>query len=270
MTLILTVIFMVAGWCLADNCKENFTACGKNQKAEPNLSVCQTPKADSIDSILKKLNDNTKQLKSYQGQIEYLVSQPLFDSQTLRKGALYYQKSKSKSELRIDFHILKQDDEKEQKHIEQYIFDGVWLTHIDYPNKQAKKYQQAEPNNPIDCFELVSRNFPIIGFGKTEDLEKDFQIELIEQKEPSKSIKLHLKVKPDSVYKDDYTSVDFWIDKKLFLPANIIAHSTEEELYEIRFIKPKVNKRIGKKVFEFRIPKEFGKPEIVPLKTNKG
>ena len=32
--------------------------------------------------------------------------------------------------------------------------------------------------------------------------------------------------KDDPVYKDDYTSIDFWIDKKLYLPAKIVAVST--------------------------------------------
>ena len=76
---------------------------------------------------------------------------------------------------------------------------------------------------------------------------------------------MHLKVKPDSVYKDDYVSIDFWIDKKLGMPAKINAVSTEEDIYQIRLLKPKVNKRMDKKVFEFKVPRGFGK-EIIPLK----
>ncbi|GAI54121.1 unnamed protein product, partial [marine sediment metagenome] len=36
------------------------------------------------------------------------------------------------------------DDEDQRKYIEHYIFDGVWLTYIDYQIKQVKQYQQAE------------------------------------------------------------------------------------------------------------------------------
>jgi hypothetical protein len=78
-----------------------------------------------------------------------------------------------------------------------------------------------------------------------------------------------LKVKPDSIYKDDYIWLDFWIDKKSGLPARVVALSAEEDVYEIKLLKPKVNKEIDKKVFEFRIPKDFGEPEIVPLKKTK-
>ncbi len=254
------VLMLIVRACLAGGCTKN-------------LSTCQAKKADanSVEAVLEQLKQETKELKSYQCRIEYLFRQPLFESQTLRKGVLYYQKSNGKSKLRIDFQTLKQDDGKEQKYIEHYIFDGVWLTHIDYQIKEVKRYQQAEPNEPIDAFELAGRSFPIIGFTKIEDLKSEFEIKLVEQKEgqPGKFIKLQLKVKPDSIYKDDYTSIDFWIDKKLNLPAEITAISTEEDIYEIRFLDAAVNEEIDKEVFEFKIPEGFGKPEIIPLKKTK-
>ena len=83
---------------------------------------------------------------------------------------------------------------------------------------------------------------------------------------PKDLIQLHLKVKADSRYKDDYTSVDFWIDKELSLPAKIKAVSVEEDIYEIRFLEPKVNKKINNKIFEFKVPKGFNEPEIIKLK----
>ena len=78
-------------------------------------------------------------------------------------------------------------------------------------------------------------------------------------------IHMHLKVKPDSTYKDNYTSIDFWIDKKLGLPAKITAVSTEEDIHQIKLLKPKVNSKMDLKIFEFKVPNDFGK-EIIPLK----
>ena len=207
-------------------------------------------------------------MNSYQCRLEYLFSQPLFESQSLRKGLLYYQRQQQSSKLRIDFQTLKQDDERQQKYIEQYIFDGIWLTHIDYQIREVKKQQLAEPNEPADAFDLAAEHFPIIGFTQAGDLKKDFDISLVEQQqaEPNGFIRLHLKVRPDSVYKDDYTSIDFWIDRKLNLPARITAVSTEQDIYQIMFIEPKVNQKIDKKVFEVKVPAGFAAPEIVPLK----
>jgi outer membrane lipoprotein-sorting protein len=239
-----------------------------------NLASSEAARADAnlaanpqVDLVLERLKKQTAELKSYRSQIEYRFSQPLLESETLKKGVLYYQRSEGKSALRINFQSLKQDEEEEQKYIEQYIFDGIWLTHIDYQIKEVKRYQKAEPNEPVDAFELANENFPIIGFSKVEDLKKEFEIGIVEQQggQAKNFIQLHLKVKADSIYKDDYTSIDFWIDKQLYLPAKIVAVSTEEDIYEIKFLKPKINEKVDKKVFEFEVPKGFA-IEITPLK----
>ena len=251
------IILFVAGYCWAGCCTEG-SACSRQVEMDSN----------NVEPILEQLNKKTKELRSYQAQIEYKFSQPLLESQSIRKGGLYYLKNDERSMLRVNFQTLKQDDEKQQKYIEHFIFDGIWLAHIDYQIRSAKRHQLAEPNRPMDAFELAGRNLPIIGFTKIEDLEKQFEVQLVEQKkqdEPPTFIQLHLKVKPDSIYKDDYTSIDFWINKELYLPDKVLAVSTEEDIYEIKFLKPIVNKKMDGKVFEFEIPKDFS-VEITPLK----
>lgn len=259
------VLASAVGVCSAAECSE--TCETENVQQNPRI------KADPVDAILKQLNAKTQELKYYQGKIEYKTIQPLFESKSTRKGTMYYAKFGEKSKLRINFQTLQQDDEKEEKFIEQYIFDGMWLTRINYQIKTVTKYQLAEPNKPVDALDIASNNIPLIGFTKTENLKKQFDITLVEQKNAKSAtfIQLHLKVKPNSTYKDDYVSLDFWIDKKLGLPTKIIAVSTEpehpyEDIYEIKFLQPKINKKINKKVFDFKIPKGFGEPEIIPLK----
>ena len=248
-TKVLFVLLATISICRADACTKSLCPPSREKS-----QLCP------VEQILTQLKKKTKNLKSYQGRIEHLFHQPaLFDSKTLKRGDLYYEKSGKKSKLRINFKTQKQDDEKEQKYREEFIFDGVWLTQIEYEIKQVNRYQLAEPNEPVDAFDLAGKNFPIIGFNKIEDLKKQFEIKLIEQKEeePSQFIKMHLKVKPDSAYKDDYTSFEFWIDKKLYLPAKIIAVSTEEDIFQIKLLKPQVNKKLKKAVFDFKIPKGF-------------
>lgn len=258
-------LVLTVGVCSATECGK---PCGpRNIRQEPKV------KPDPVDAVLKQLNDKTVQLKYYQGKIEYKTIQPLYESEATRKGDLYYAKFGEKSKLRINFQTLKQDDEKEEKYIEQYIFDGMWLTQINYQIKTVRKYQLAEPNKPVDAFDVASNNIPLIGFTKIENLKKQFDITLADQKKDKAPsfFQLHLKVKPNSTYKDDYSSLDFWIDKKLSLPTKVVAISTEpehpfEDIYEIRFLKPIINKKIDAKVFDFKIPKGFGEPEIIPLK----
>jgi outer membrane lipoprotein-sorting protein len=254
------IILLTAGICHAAGCVKNRPSC-QPEKTNPDPPACRGEKTnpDPIETILRRLNCRISNLNRYQCRMEYLVTQPLFESKTLRTGVLYYQRTGKKSALRINFQTLKQDDEKQQKHIEHFIFDGQWLTIIDYQIKTVKMHQLAEPNDPVDAFELASRNFPIIGFVRTEDLREQFEIKLVEQKDDNSLdfIQLHLKVKPTSVYKDDYRTVDFWIDRASALPARIAAVSTEGEIYQIKLLEPEVNKGIDKKVFEIRIPEGF-------------
>ncbi len=249
-------------------------------------------KTNAVDAVLKQLNKKTSELVSYQAQLEYNFIQPVVESEKLQKGVFYYTKLGKESKLRLNFQTRKIEDEEEEKYAVQYIvldgvylshpdyqFEGTWLVHIDYEIEAVKYYQLAEakePNKPVDAFDLASRNFPILGFTKIEDLKKQFELTLVEQMKsgPEDFIQLHLEVKPNSVYKDDYISIDFWIDKKLGLPAKIVAVSTEpatepielKDISEIKFLKPKVNKGMDKKVFEFKIPEGFDEPEIIPLK----
>ena len=254
----LLILLVTMGNCWAACCAKNKCTLTEEKQDEP------------VEVVLTQLSQKTNGLKYYQSSVEYKFIQPLFESTTLRKGIMYYAKFGSKSKLRVDFKTLKQDDEKELQFREEFIFDGVWLTQINYQSKQVRKRQMTEPNKPVDAFELAGRNLPIVGFAKIEDLKKQFEIKLVEQQgdEVENSIHLNLKVKPDSTYKDNYKSVDFWIDKKLGLPAKITAVSTEEDIYQIKLLKPSINKIIDTNVFEFSVPDNFTK-EIIPLKNNK-
>lgn len=272
-TIIRTTLVLL--WAVSSGCASGSTT----------ETLTEQKKNDPVDTVLKQLNKTTLELESYQGQIEYKFVQPsLFDSRDLRKGMLYYVKEGNKSRLRVNFLTRKQDEEEEHKYLEQYIvldgsslkypgekFEGTWLVCIDYQIKELKLVQLAGPTEPdkqVDVFELASRNLPIIGFTKIENLKEQFDVSLVEQKtkESQDFTQVHLDVKPNSVYKDDYTYIDFWIDKKLNLPAQILAETTDKDFYEIKFLKPKINKKIDRKIFDFKIPKDFSEPEIIPLK----
>ena len=273
---VILLVSWMAGACWASECTKSSEASQK------------IPQNDPVDAILEKLNKTTSELTSFECQIHYKYSQPLLESERLSKGTLYYLRSGETSAMRINFSTLQQDDEKERKYIEQYIildgaklphtvreFKGIWLVHLDYQIEQTKYYQLAEPNDPnasTNVFDLVGRELPMIGFSKIGDLKKQFEITLIEQKKsPSEDfVQVHLDVKPNSIYKDDFVSIDFRIDKKLGLPVKIVAVKTEPEppfgdIEEIMLLKPKVNKGIDRSVFEFKIPGSFGEPEITPL-----
>jgi hypothetical protein len=250
---------------------------------------------DPVDKVLEKLNKTTQELKSLECRVEYKDVQPsVFDTETLRKGTLYYTKKGNESKLRVNFQTRQQNDEPEQNIIEQYIivdgsllkskthnFEGMWLVKLDYEFKTVNYIQITEANNtnePVDVFDLISKNLPMVGFTKIEDLKKQFEITLADEKnnEQEEFIQVHLKIKPNSIYKDDYNQIDFWIDKKTNLPARIKAVSTEpngpvedKDFYEIKLLEPKLSQKIDSDIFNFSIPKDFEEPEIFPLEKEQ-
>ncbi len=221
---------------------------------------------NALDKVLQSLQDRAAELKTYRVNMDYVFKQPLLESQQRRTGVLYYAKFDKRSSLRIDFPTLQQDDEKPQAYRQQYLFDGVWLLEVDYQLQSATRRQLAEPNQPLDAFSLASKHVPVLGFSKVEDLRQQFEIELVAAPpaEPAPRPHLHLKVKPDSVYKDDYTSIDFWIDRQTGLPAEVKAVTPEEDVYEIKLTDPKVNMELDRKLFQADIPPRFSQ-QVIPL-----
>ncbi len=223
-----------------------------------------------VDSVLAKLQASAEALVTYECRLDYLYWQPdMFDAKTLRKGHVFYKRASEKSLLRINFETLQEDEFDEQPYAEHFVFDGCWLTIINHVQKTVQKHEMAEPNQPVNAFELAGGDMPIIGFSPTDDLKKEFDISLVEAKEEDGAlVKLHLKVKPESKYKDNYVSLDFWVSTEQWLPEKIDALTKEEDIYQLRFTHAKVNSKISDKQFETRIPKGqgFAAPEVFPLK----
>lgn len=238
--------------CQASDC---CAAAAKKEKAPPAGPISE------IDNILQKLNSQKANIKTYQADIEYLFIQDpeLLDSRIVRTGKIYYKKADKGSKLVIKFDTFKQDDEKKEKRKEEYIFDGVWLKIIDYKNKTVNSYQKARKEKPVDAFELISRDFPMIGFSTNEDLRKHFDIKMLakDKNTDNKLVRLKMDVKKGSTYSQNYTSVDFSIDKKTFLPARIVTTSTEGDIYDIKLLVPKINKNLKDSVFKLETPTDF-------------
>lgn len=264
--MVTVILSLAVSACLANTAKSCCAPAKKIETVDSRKSLADY----SLEDILSRLRYNNSQLKSFKCKVRYLVTQnpKLLASETLRNGYLYYKKDDSGSKIRINFDTEKQDDEAQQDRKLQFIFDGVWLTKIDYSMKNVDHHQQAEKTKPLDVFEYFGNNFPIVGFSETENLHEQFEIEIIDKPaKPGKPIRLHLKVRKDSVYKDDYVDIEFWIDSKTFLPARIISRSAgdEEDIYDVQLINAEINKNLKNSVFKLETPKDFSENRY-PLK----
>jgi outer membrane lipoprotein-sorting protein len=270
------VLFIFCSSCgLTETAKPQPPAANPAPAAEVKTEAKTDPNridpASELGQLLEKINAATKTIVGCQAAVNYLfIQEPdLLNSHTLRKGTLYYQKNDKGSKLRLNFDSIKQDEGEEQKKTEQYVFDGVWLTKIDYTLRQVDQYQQAPIDKPVNVLEYISRHFPIVGFSGTDVLEKQFYIRLIPAVEgESKMVHLELKVRPDSVYKDDYTQIDLWIHHDNYLPVKMKTTSIQSDIYEINLSKMELNKTLPDKIFVIETPADFSK-NVKTLEQNK-
>lgn len=269
---LLLLIVAVMSVCWAGSC--DVAEVQKTPAADQNESVTEVggkcPDKLSVDEIIEKLTKSNKSLKSYQARIVYTFTNfpELVNSVTVRKGNLYYLKGKKRSDLLIDFVTMKQDKGDEEKHIEKYLFDGVYLKIFDFQNKTINTYQKTEKDKPQDAFDLIGTEFPMIGFTKTDSLQREFDISLVEDPNtPKNVISLLLKAKKGSIYEDEYKTIRFWIDKKTFLPARVVATaaSTEEDIYDIELLEISANKKLPKGIFKVETGDDFSE-NMHPLK----
>ena len=231
----------------------------------------KAPQINTIDSVLERMRKAVRELKSYQAKIKHTVRQPLLDSTTVRKGSLYYKKDATGSKLRLDFDTLRQDDGREQPQKEQVFFDGVWLIRIDYQLKRVEYRQLAEPNKPLEPLDLATDYLPIVGFADIEELKSGFDIRLIDNNSDKSNKVIHLQLKPrsNSRYKDDYSRVDLWLDKLLFLPVKIVAVSNQDQIQELEFSSRSINKKLNNSLFRVEIPDGFSK-NVIELNKASG
>jgi outer membrane lipoprotein-sorting protein len=231
----------------------------------PRAAVPHAQEQNEVDAILVRLDQKSREIKTYEAKIAYLFKQPLLESEAMREGMLYYVNDENGSKLRINFTSLRQDDTAVPNYREEYLFDGVYLTRVDYKLKNVEYRQLTDADKPLNAFELASEYLPIVGFTKADKLRDDFDITQIASKE---YYELLLIAKPQSHYKNDYTQIHFWIEKPTWLPARMEATSPQDDISVIRLGEAKMNKELPRNVFTIDVPADFSK-NIVPFEKGK-
>lgn len=235
--------------------------------AEPNDSA-----SGLVQTILEQMHRTAQTVQTLQADLTYLFIQDpeLLDAKTVRQGKLFYTKGTggTRSRLRISFDTLQQDEEPPQPRPEHYLFDGVWLTKIDCSLETIDRYQKAPADKPVGVFEFISHNFPMVGFTDPKQLQKEFEIRASAAPEdPNQPQQLSLKVRDSSRYKEDYTQMKVWIDRKLWLPIRLTAESVQGDFYDLKWNNLRMNETISDSVFQIETPPNF-RQNTHPLEEN--
>jgi len=88
-------VSVVTGLVRAQCCPPVVTGLVRAQCCPPKEGGCcsaQPDAAETVDTILKKLEEKATELTSYRCKLDYVFRQPLLESQTRQKGTLQYAK----------------------------------------------------------------------------------------------------------------------------------------------------------------------------------
>ncbi len=201
----------------------------------------------SVDEVLLKMDKAAANIRNYRADIEFIDKDMIFDSTVVRTGKIYYANEPNCSALRINLLTRKEDDYPAQAFKEDFVFDGVWLVRVDYQNKMIHRDQLTDANKPIEPMELAGRNFPLIGFGQTTKLKKDFNIDLKSQN--TRIIELNLVPEPNTMFAEKYRSIIVEVSKSDYLPGRITAQTSEQSIITMEFSSVSLNKKLEKTVF---------------------
>lgn len=240
-------------------CLSGAACCAGPDNTEPNRTATEVL---TVKQILDEMHKAAQTLTSLQANVEYLFIQDpeLLEARSVRQGIIYYSKGTPKSNLRITFHTIQQDAEEPQSRPEHYLFDGVWLTKIDWAMETVDLYQKALADQPVGVFDFISHNFPMVGFTDPQKLEKEFYISVSPAAaEPNEPQHLFLKVREDSIYKDDYTKIEVWVNRRTWLPVRLAAVSVQGDFLDLKWHDLRTNEQIPPGVFLIEIPAHFRK-----------
>ena len=218
--------------------------------------ACKSSEKLTVEQILVKITEKTEKLDSFTSNIVYSLTEDpeIFETTTSYTGNFRYLKTEQRQYAMLEFNARKQDEFPIEQYRQTYIFDGVWLTRIDYPLKQINRDQIAPEDEPQDVFKLLSEDFPLIGFSGADKLADAYDIKLTSAKDGRYSLNLNLREDAEVSYRD----IEFVIDSRDFLPRTIKATSTSDNsVCVIELDSVAVNGKLTEKVFKFDIPEDF-------------
>ena len=229
----------------------------------------------ALDALLKKIEDRSNQLKTFQADMHYEHLQLFIDDIRWQTGSVVYVADPQRVRFRIHFDKVKQWDitetmpEKFNAHDEDFAFDGSWLTHRNGRLKSLKRWQVSEKPQKKEAFRLGHSAFPLPFAITRKDLTDNFEITRLpaDPNDPAETEHLQLMPKDSSPFKEDYHRFDLWVSRAQALPVQFRYETPEAEIVTSRWSKITIDQPVNDKAFQ--LDETTGKDwtiETIPFK----
>ena len=212
----------------------------------------------AVMAILKRLETADQRIPRLTADIDHHVEILQHADSEHRTGAVYYQAAagETPAKFRIHFEDLKLGDGPTTRNVEDFVFDGYWLTVRKKRIKQMTRYQVVPPGGKVPPMELGKGPFPVPFGQKAEAMLKHFTATTRKpvKSDPADTDYLKLVTRPSPTRSTNLVWVEMWVARETGLPVKIVAADKSENITTVDFKKIKTPKSFAKKIFDLPRP----------------
>ena len=223
------------------------------------------PAADpQIDQVLDELHARGGTLKEFTADISEADSDTIMGNTTTKTGKVWYQvKPDLTVRLRIVFDKKQVGSKPARDERREYLLDNGWLIDRDYPDKIETNRQVSQPGEKVNLFQLGKGPLPLPIGQDRKDVHDQFDATLVQpaQGDPPDTVHLQLKPKLGTDLARKFTTLDFWINRKLSMPIRIETLGAKQSMDQVIDLQNLiVNPTPGLKDADFTLPSTDKEP----------
>ena len=244
-----SIIVSAAGVGKAPTSETQGSATTQPASAPATTQATQPAISKELETILDELEKKREQIKTLEATLKYQTHELIPDVTKTQTGVLKYQAREKDSPVRfmIRFDELIQEDLR-ITHKEWFCFNGKVFREVREHTKTVRDYKVDRDEKEVDPFALGEGPFPLPYGQKKSDMLKNFQITLVPPKEDEVgTVHLALVPREGTPLAREYKQLDFWLDRKDYLPQRIVTENRYDTVITVWFSDVKVNVKLSEK-----------------------
>ena len=188
-----------------------------------NAEVTISSTAPEVVSILERLEQAGKDIKTIRCKVEFKTEDTLNITETTRYGSIQFKRAEPNPMFLVSFDKMVADGTVLRQKV-WYLFRDRWLIEANSKSQNRIDREILEPGEQADFFDLDKAPFPMPFGQKKEQILKNFEVKLIPPQpgDPDDCDHLLCKPKDESGLARDYGRLDYYVSRKLNLPLRIL------------------------------------------------
>ncbi len=183
--------------------------------------------AGDVNTVLEQVEARGKTIDEIRCSVVYTVEDRVAADVVKRYGEITFRRADPNPLFMITFVKTVQDGILSRKRF-WYLFDGRWFYEAQERSKSIIKRDVAPPGTTIDLFSIENAPFPIPFGQKKDEVLKHFEVAFGSGADALENTD-HLVCTPKrgSRVANDYSKIEFFVDRQLHLPRRIVMTSED-------------------------------------------